>query len=282
MRCFAIDLDGTLLNKEHRISARNQAAIKNRQDKGDIVIIVTGRAAFDARRILAQHGLDCPVIGANGVEVEVGQGRRCFLNRSNSRMIWEIVRFTNVFIHIYLQENILLPQFSLAALQGGDRAFQEAIQAQLTQYGVEEVDEIAIDQLDVIKFMFVSPDRWQLEHLEQQLLQLKICSVTRSGAYNLEVMVNGVTKGTALQDIARTYGMTPEDIIAIGDNQNDLPMFEVAGTSIAMGNAETSVIGRATYLTSAHDEDGVAEALNGLERWEQTKEEQHGEHLGHR
>ncbi|WP_214855857.1 MULTISPECIES: HAD-IIB family hydrolase [unclassified Exiguobacterium] len=236
MRCFAIDLDGTLLNKEHGISDANQAAIKKRQERGDVVIIVTGRAAFDARRILAQHGLDCPVIGANGAEVEVGQGRRCFLNRSSSRTIWEIVRSTNVFIHIYLQDKILLPQFSLAALQGGDRAFQEAIQAQLTQYGVEEVDEIAIDQLDVIKFMFVSPDRWRLEHLEQQLLQLKICSVTRSGAYNLEVM----------------------------------------------GNAEASVKSRATYLTSDHDEDGVAKALNDLERWEQTKEEQHSEHLGHR
>ncbi len=282
MRCFAIDLDGTLLNKEHGISDANQVAIKKRQDKGDIVTIVTGRAAFDARRILAQHGLDCPVIGANGAEVEVGQGRRYFLNRSSSRTIWEIVRSTNVFIHIYLQDNILLPQFSLAALQGGDRAFQEAIQAQLTQYGVEEVDEIAIDQLDVIKFMFVSPDRWRLEHLEQQLLQLKICSVTRSGAYNLEVMANGVTKGTALQDIARAYRMTLEDIIAIGDNQNDLPMFEVAGTSIAMGNAETSVKSKATYLTSNHDEDGVAEALNGLEQWERKKEGQHGEYLGHR
>lgn len=282
MRCFAIDLDGTLLNKEHGISDANQAAIKKRQAQGDIVIIVTGRAAFDARRILAQHGLDCPVIGANGAEIEVGQDRRYFLSRSSSRTIWEIVRSTNIFIHIYLQDNILLPQFSFATLQGGDRAFQGAIQAQLTQYGVEEVDEIAIDQLDVIKFMFVSPDRWQLEHLEQQLLQLKICSVTRSGTYNLEVMANGVTKGTALQDIARAYGMTPEDIIAIGDNQNDLPMFEVAGTSIAMGNAEASVKSRATYLTSDHDEDGVAEALNGLEQWERKKEGQHGEYLGHR
>ncbi len=49
-----------------------------------------------------------------------------------------------------------------------------------------------------------------------------------------------------------------------------------------MGNAEASVKCRATYLTSDHDEDGVAEALNGLERWEQTKEEQYGEHLGYR
>ncbi|MDT0173812.1 Cof-type HAD-IIB family hydrolase [Exiguobacterium sp. BRG2] len=282
MRCFAIDLDGTLLNKEHGISETNRTAIKRRQAQGDIVIIVTGRAAFDARRILAQHGLDCLVIGANRAEVEVGQDRRYFLNRSSSRTIWEIVRSTNVFIHIYLQDKILLPQFSLATLQGGDFAFQEAIQAQLTQYGVETVDEIAIDQLDVIKFMFVSPDRWQLEHLEQQLLQLQICSVTRSGTYNLEVMANGVTKGTAIQDIARAYETALENFVAIGDNQNDVPMFEVAGTSIAMGNAEASIKSRATYLTSEHDEDGIAEALNGLERWEQNKEEQHGEHLGHR
>jgi len=185
MRCFAIDLDGTLLNKEHRISEANRTAIKRRQDQGDVVVIVTGRAAFDAQRILDQHGLDCPVIGANGAEIEIGNPKRHFLNRSSSRTIWEIVRSTNVFIHIYLQDNILLPRFSLAALQGGDRAFQEAIQAQLTQYGVEEVDEIAIDQLDVIKFMFVSPDRCQLDHLEQQLLQLTICTGTLSGEYDL-------------------------------------------------------------------------------------------------
>lgn len=130
--------------------------------------------------------------------------------------------------------------------------------------------------------MFVSPDRWQFEHLEQQLLQLQICSVTRSGTYNLEVMANGVTKGTAIQDIARAYETALENFVAIGDNQNDVPMFEVAGTSIAMENAEASIKSRATYLTSEHDEDGIAEALNGLERWEQKKEEQHGEHLGHR
>lgn len=76
--------------------------------------------------------------------------------------------------------------------------------------------------------------------------------------------------------------MTLEDIVAIGDNQNDLPMFEVVGTSIAMVNAETSVKSKAIYLTGDHDEEGVAEALNDLEQWERKKEGQHGEYLGHR
>ncbi|WP_053453148.1 HAD-IIB family hydrolase [Exiguobacterium sp. BMC-KP] len=157
MRWFAIDLDGTLLNKKHQISETNRTAIKRRQDQGDVVVIVTGRAAFDAQRILDQHGLDCPVIGANGAEIEIGNPKRHFLDCSSSRTIWEVVRSTNVFIHIYLQDRILLPQYSLAGLQGGGSAFQEAIQAQVTQQGVETVDAITVDQLDIIKFMFVSP-----------------------------------------------------------------------------------------------------------------------------
>ena len=282
MRWFAIDLDGTLLNKKHQISEANRTAIKRRQDQGDVVVIVTGRAAFDAQRILDQHGLDCPVIGANGAEIEVGNPKRYFLDRSSSRTIWEVIRSTNVFIHIYLQDRILLPRYSLAGLQGGGSAFQEAIQAQVTQQGVEIVDVITVDQLDIIKFMFVSADQLQLAQLEQQLLQVQSCSVTRSGAFNLEVMASGVTKGSAVQDITRVYGIALKDVVAIGDNQNDLPMFEVAGTSIAMKNAEASVKKRATYITSDHDEDGVAEVLDDLERWERNKEEQHGEHLGYR
>ncbi|MGX9807945.1 Cof-type HAD-IIB family hydrolase [Exiguobacterium acetylicum] len=282
MRWFAIDLDGTLLNKKRQISEANRTAIKRRQNQGDVVVIVTGRAAFDAQRILDQHELDCPVIGANGAEIKIGIPKRHFLDRSSSRTIWEVVRSTNVFIHIYLQDRILLPRYSLAGLQGGGSVFQEAIQAQVTQQGVETVDVITVDQLDIIKFMFVSADQLQLAHLEQQLLQVQSFSVTRSGAFNLEVMASGVTKGSAVQDITRVYGIALKDVVAIGDNQNDLPMFEVAGTSIAMKNAEASVKKRATFITSDHDEDGVAEALNDLEQWERNKEEQHGEHLGYR
>ncbi|MCT4792633.1 MULTISPECIES: HAD-IIB family hydrolase [Exiguobacterium] len=69
MRVFAIDLDGTLLHSTHRISERNVTAVKDCQKNGDIVVIATGRAAFDAAYLLRLHQLNCPIIGSNGAEL---------------------------------------------------------------------------------------------------------------------------------------------------------------------------------------------------------------------
>jgi len=85
--------------------------------------------------------------------------------------------------------------------------------------------------------------------------------VSQSLKDNLEVMNKGINKGNAIRILAEIYGINREEIIAIGDNENDISMIEYAGLGIAMGNAVDTLKERADYITGNYDEDGVAQAI---------------------
>jgi len=278
MNIFVIDLDGTLLNSNHGISEQNVLAIQTRQVNGDRIIIATGRALFDAKNILNTYGIkNCSIIASNGAEFEytkqtIGRQSIAF---PTSQKIFEYLSEKNVYVQIYLKDKILLLQESEERLlkqastrQNIDSAFdyktfETSINAQLSQFGVVTVEQVALQDLtDVIKFMIISPDIQMLEYIKNDLQSYDSCEVSSSGHYNIEVMLSGTSKGKALQTLITAQGMQMEDTVAIGDNQNDLSLFQVAKIGIAMSNAEVSIKRIATYETLHHDEDGVANALN--------------------
>ena len=78
---------------------------------------------------------------------------------------------------------------------------------------------------------------------------------------NLEIMAAGVHKGAALRCLAQRLEIPLDEVMAIGDNENDLPMLQVAGLPVAMGNAVESVKQQCAFVTATNDEDGVARAV---------------------
>lgn len=278
MRLFAIDLDGTLLDSTHMISDRNVTAVKDCQKNGDIVVITTGRAAFDAAHLLRIHQLDCPIIGSNGAELRIEHEgitirKNVYVPSDESEAILNCLLKNNVYLQIYLEDEILLTFDATDRLmkqihdeQRINPSFQadeflRSVQPQLTQYGVREVtDFLNVDFAKVLKYMIVSPNATVLKQIQNDLSS-KNCTVTSSGPFNLEITANGSDKGMALQQFADWMGIPLTATTAIGDHHNDLPMFQVSGKSIAMGNADDTVKRLATDETGHHDEDGVAMAL---------------------
>lgn len=278
MRLFAIDLDGTLLDSTHMISDRNVTAVKDCQKNGDIVVITTGRAAFDAAHLLRMHQLDCPIIGSNGAELRTEHKgitirKNVYVPSDESEAILNCLLKKNVYLQIYLEDEILLTFDATDRLmkqindeQRINPSFQadeflQSVQPQLKQYGIREVtDFLNVDFAKVMKYMIVSPNATVLKQIQNDLSSQN-CTVTSSGAFNLEVTANGSDKGMALQQFADWMGIPLTATIAIGDHHNDLSMFRVAGKSIAMGNADDTVKQLAKDETGHHDEDGVAMAL---------------------
>lgn len=278
MRLFAIDLDGTLLHSTHMISERNVTAVKRCQENGDIVVIATGRAAFGVAHLLRLHRLDCPIIGSNGAEIRaecegITIRKNTYVPSDESEAILNCLLKKNVYLQIYLEDEILLTFDATDRLmkqindeQRINPSFQadeflQSVQPQLKQYGVREVTGfLNVDFAKVMKYMVVSPNATVLKQIQNDLSSQN-CTVTSSGPFNLEVTANGRDKGMALQQFDERLGISLTATIAIGNHHNDLPMFRVAGTSIAMGNAEDIVKRLATYKTGHHDEDGVAMAL---------------------
>jgi len=278
MRLFAIDLDGTLLDSTHMISDRNVKAIEDCQKNGDIVVITTGRSAFDAAHLLRIHQLDCPIIGSNGAELRIEcEGitirKNVYVPSDESEAILNCLLKQNVYLQIYLEDEILMTFDATDQLmkqikeeQRTNPSFQadkflKSVQPQLTQYCVREVTDFSdVDLAKVIKYMIVSPKAAVLKQIQNDQSS-RNCTVTSSGPFNLEVTANGSDKGMALQQFADWMGIPLTATIAIGDHHNDLPMFRVAGKSIAMGNADDTVKRLAKDETGHHDEDGVAMAL---------------------
>lgn len=278
LKLIAIDLDGTLLSENGTISQANEEAILEVQKQGDIVAISSGRALPDVEKILQSTGIDCPIMTGNGaVSYYKGQEiQRFSLPNHVVEEIVEILEKSGVHYELYTAQGIF-NRF------GGKEILREEI-AQRTEkvtgwagdmfdhyldnkYDLNETLSISHNQvpeiahLNVYKLLVLSFNGSKLSELRETFTERADLSLTSSGWMNLEMGHPGASKGNALKFMADHLEIPLENTVAIGDNYNDLSMFETAGMGIAMGNAEEQVKELSTYITKHHNEDGVAYAL---------------------
>ncbi|OEH93006.1 Cof-type HAD-IIB family hydrolase [Bacillus solimangrovi] len=277
MKVIAIDLDGTLLLEDESIDEENIKAIKHVQEQGDIVSVATGRALLDVQHITNKYGLSMPIIASNGAQIYIDNHQVQEQVMSNTA-IQPIIKWLNdekMYYQIYLSDKIVVHEHALDYLEEQlfdvvkrnpnfhVRSFWDAIRAQRFQYGLQKVEKpiqpTSYDQ--VIKIMVVSPDVIKLNLAKSYFSMIDGCAISSSGTFNIEIMKKGVDKGSALQYLCEYCKVPEKNTMAIGDNENDIPMFLVAGTGIAMENATESLIKHASSKTLSNDQSGVAHAL---------------------
>lgn len=278
MKLVAIDLDGTLLSKDGTISVENAEAIREAQKWGHVITIATGRSLHDTKQILLNAGLECPMITGNGaivfhegnllenlvIPAIVLTEMKALLERNH--FYYEIYTNKGIFI---LQEGreLLYKDIEAKKPEAYDFSMEQIdaeIEIQYNQYGLQyfiDFQNIDFTNLEVYKLFVLTFDTNRMVMLRENLEGREDISLTTSGKAKLEIGHPETSKGNALLFFADHLGIPIEETVAIGDNLNDLSMFEVAGTSIAMENAEEAVKQKSTYITTHHDENGVAEAL---------------------
>ncbi|WP_318616594.1 Cof-type HAD-IIB family hydrolase [Sporosarcina sp. YIM B06819] len=278
LKLIAIDLDGTLLSENGTISEANKEAILEVQKQGDVVAISSGRALPDVEAILQPTGIDCPIMTGNGA-VTYYKGQEIQRFSLSNHVVEEVVAIlekNEVHYELYTAQGIF-------NRLGGKELLREEI-GQLAekvtgwagellhhyinhQYDLNQTLSKTANQtpdtahLDVYKLLVLSLDEKKLSELREVLSGREDLSLTSSGRGNLELGHPDAGKGSALRFMANYLGIPLENTVAIGDNYNDLTMFEVAATSIAMDNAEEQLKELSTYVTKHHNEDGVAYAL---------------------
>ncbi|WP_332633797.1 Cof-type HAD-IIB family hydrolase [Halalkalibacter flavus] len=277
MKVIAIDLDGTLLSENLSIHEKDVCAIKEAQKQDYIVAIATGRALFDAQHIAKKHDLDCPIIASNGAQIYVDYKKidEQFIKQSIVQAIIPWLNEREMYYQAYLSDKIVVSNLGINYLekqlhdvmeQNSDfnlDEFWKGIKAQIYQYGLEEKTGTILptDYHSIIKIMVVSPNVHLLKEVKAHFQQITGCEISSSGTFNLEIMSTGVDKGITLRKLCNYYETSVENAVAIGDNLNDMPMFQVAATGIAMGNADKELVRVSTYQTLSNQECGVAYAF---------------------
>ncbi len=262
---ITVDMDGTLLDEQKRLSRRCREAILAAQRKGVAFSICTGRFPENAAIVLKDHGIDCPVIGLNGgMTTDAPFGKVISshpMDRASAKEVFAMLERLGAAYFMF-------GRGSVATRVDGDRHHSQAhfgdrlaLEAGVQyRFGYEACVE-ALGR-DLYKF-FVYPrkDREELRAVRAALGAIPSVALTQSGETNIEVIPPHVDKGTGLSELAAFLGIPLERTMAIGDEENDLPMIRAAGIGIAMGNASAAVREGSDFVTLSNTEDGVAAAI---------------------
>lgn len=269
IKLLALDIDGTLLNSQYHVSDENRRAIHQARSRGVDVVLVTGRRFAFALPVVRELGLHTPLICHNGA-----------LTKQTDT--WAVIDYYPLAAETARQVVSIGKQLGADMIcsydpEGYGRLVFESLSPEslrLRTYmpdnpiGLEQVDDLCSHiQHDPIQVMSTGTcDR--IDRLEAALVTalndratlLKTAYPQRNLSI-LDVLAPQCSKGRALERLVQRSGLRREQVMAVGDNHNDVHMLEFAGIGVVMANAEEPIKRAPFYITASNDEHGVAEAI---------------------
>lgn len=260
---IALDLDGTLTNERKEITPHTYEVLMRLQRLGSRLCLASGRPPYGMRPLaeqlhMAEHGglLLC----YNGGHVEDCQTGEVLVERTlDEALLPRLVEFQNesgLTLMTYHHDTIYTehPDDPYVAISSRNNKMQ-----------VKGVKDFITDTPRPINkcLMVGAPELIPLwEERMAREMQGKM-HILHSTPYFIELLPEGIDKGSALEELLKHCGMEHNQLIAFGDSHNDIDMLRMAGTGVAMGNAEDEVKKAADHVTLSNEEDGIAVFLEG-------------------
>lgn len=265
-KLICLDMDGTVLNSEKKISKENKDAIKKAHDKGIKIAISTGRIFTSAMYYAEILGVKAPIIASNGAYIREKDKDKviyqCEIEKEVCKKVASIAEKYNFFNCFNTYDKII-----------ADKPFHDdyiyyKLNSELPENKRIKLESVSNfknilneDENKILKFISLSDDYEGLKKAKEEIKNIEELEVVSSGKNNIEVMKKGVSKGNAVKVLSQFYKIDKEDIICIGDSENDLSMIEYAGMGIVMGNGDDYMKEKANYITDTNDNNGVAKAI---------------------
>lgn len=262
IKLIALDLDGTLFNHQKEVSLQNRLALQRARDKGAKVVITTGRPLNAIGNLLDDLDLVSEQdysITFNGGLVQSNTGDILYKNELTRDDLWEIY---SVLEPLGLPFDVLNDGIVYSLPCRGNHSLYHTANPLLTFVEVKTFDDIP---QDIIYNKVVSV--CDAAFLDQQMTYLpesfyEQYEVFKSRDILLEIMPKNVHKAAGLNLLCQHLGLTSKNVMAVGDEENDVAMLSWAGLGVAMANGSTVAKSVADVVTKAtNEEDGVAEAI---------------------
>ena len=263
IKLVAIDLDGTLLNKDKVLLERTKKALIEASSRGVYVVLASGRPIKGMLHLVKELELDKRlnyVINFNGAAVnntiDLGSIFNCNLTIDEMLEIEEFAKVHNIHSHAFVNGDCYIEE-------DGEYSDVEAninhIPLIKTKY--DELDKASI----VNKYMFAD-DPNKLKEIYPLIPQAFFdkYTVVYSAPFFLEFLNKETNKGKAISHLCKYLNIDASEVMAIGDEENDYSMLEFAGYKIAMGNANPKLKAIATHITDTNNEDGVGKIVEKL------------------
>lgn len=258
IQAIVTDVDQTLLTSEHKLSPRNERALRQAMAQGITVILATGKSRPSAEAVIRQLALDTPGVYLQGLAIYNADGTIRHERTLDPAVAAQVIALTEDDGHTviaYCRDRIFM---------GRPRERWHQMLVNYHEPTPEPVESLA-EHLNgtAVNKMVVFCEQEVIGALRERLEAHLGDSATLVQAVNnmLEIVPPGSSKGRGLKRLLDDLGIPAEHVLAIGDGENDVEMLQLAGIGAAVGNAADVAKAAADVVVATNDEDGVAEAI---------------------
>lgn len=268
-----LDIDGTTINSNKKITERTKNAIRRAIDKGVKVCFCTGRNKRSGMDAIGELSFNIPIVASDGsLIIDTEDDTHLMEKLIPAKFTRDTIRcideedlyleiFTNNMYYKYCKKEEL-EKYNYSSEFNNMPFDKEALLLKGVKY-ISNINEFFKDEVETAGFM-VAGNKTAIEKVVNFIEEQKCEEVeVRKDLWEdyIFIIPKGCKKSYGLKFLCQHYNILREETIAIGDQLNDLDMIEEAGLGIAMGNADQKVKNIADYITKTNDEDGVAFAI---------------------
>lgn len=275
-KLIAIDIDGTLLNSHGELTDRTKQILKQASEKGVYIVLTSGRLTGKVKSFSEEIGANQYLIAENGASIINLQTSALEYSKYMSKevvdKVLDICQENNIYYMLYTTKELIVKNMKYMAMFFHKQNFNpnarintiiagrdyiDAVKEPFTKLMICDEDRAIyngiiaklskIPEIDVMPVPHISTKRMELDGEEKKI------------AYSYaDIAAKGANKWNAIEQLIRKLEILPSEVIAIGDNINDISMIENAGLGVAMKNGSPHVRALADVVAPSNDEDGVA------------------------
>lgn len=259
IKMLVLDIDGTIFKKDYTASDRVKKTLKNLANDGIKVVLCTGRMYAATKSIAKELELTTPVICYQGGLIkDFCDNDKTLCEKTMpvdlAKKVINDLKERNIFFNLYINDVLMVEEDS--------PLIRQYVDARNIEYKIiGDSDSLNLKGLN--KILAIDDDTKLIENLQKEMAQKykDKLYVIRSTPRFCEFSGLDATKGNAVRFLSNLWGITKEEIMACGDQDNDIEMLLAAGIKVAMGNATDSLKEIADYVTETVDNDGVPHAV---------------------
>lgn len=266
IKMVGLDLDGTLLTSDKRLTPYTRAVLEKALAKGIVVLVSTGRPiSAIPKEILDIQGMKYAVTSNGARVLDIATNRVLYESMLSMGTVEELLDILN---HYDAIQEIFINGVSYARSEELTHAYDYFLNPSMAEYvlntrvQVKDVKAVLREKqssVDKVHGMFRNAEDTKAAF--EELKKIPGVVIASSIGNNLEINKEGTDKGKGLIGLGKVLGIEREEIMACGDGMNDLEMLKAVGFAVAMENGEPEVKAVADYITESNDEDGVAKAI---------------------
>ena len=258
IKMIATDIDGTIFNMETaKFSDNVKNCIKNLTDAGIKIVLITGRMHKSTFFLADELGLDTPIVSYQGGLIKENKinGKTLYQKNLDTQKAKEIIHWAkdnNIHINLYMDDVLYVEK--------DDEIAKRYTYLRNVDYKVVNFDNLDIKNVNkLLAIDYDNPDnstKWR-DYLSNKYPEL---AIVKSSPYFCEISDIGAKKSCAVEFLRKYWNFKQDEVLTIGDQDNDIELLKSGGIKVAMGNATEKLKQYADYITDTIDNDGFVKA----------------------